>query len=105
MAISSGIVQLGSIEEPIDFNGGGFDTAFWNHNSGKRAIGVQAYSAKVNSEGTPLIGFTVTQTDNQISIENPLTNTLHYLVIFVITFEIHSSDKSGQIAPSDVNMV
>jgi hypothetical protein len=104
--VTSGLVQLGTLADPIDYDGAGADTAIWVHGTAEKAIAVDVYSAVVDNEGTPLPGFVVMQdTAGQINVENPLTNNLYDQVIILVRFEVPTPDKSGQIPSADVQML
>jgi len=103
-AYKTGIVQIGTFDAPIDWDGGAGDNFVWTHNLGKYPLSVSLFSARAGSQGTPILNtFAVTSTLNSIQVERPAAPLpIDTEVICLITFEVATPQNAGQIPLSDV---
>lgn len=101
---TTGIVQIGTFDEPITWNNGGGDTFRWTHNLGKYPLNVTLVSALAGNQGMPLLNtFTVTSTLNEIIVEKPSTGfAFEQEVICLVTFEIPTPTNAGQVPLSAI---
>jgi hypothetical protein len=100
----TGIVQIGTFDDPIDWDGGGGDTFVWTHNLGKYPLSVSLFSARAGNQGQPILrDFAVTSTLDSIQVEKPSSALpVDTAVICLITFEIATPQNAGQVPLSDI---